>query len=400
MIVHFHYSSNSNSGEIRRIRNIDNEICNVSNSKCVEVEFYSMREGIRIKEDNRFKLSSNVFKKYYIPLMPFSGKCWIMQKICDIWTSIVIFCIYIAYKPKFIIGEFSISYSAMLFKHFIKSVFIADMHGALPEEYTYNNSHVNKWKLNYLEDLERATSLKADYIICQSEEMKRHIIKKYSAIESKAFVYKCGVDTDLFRYDVAVRKQIRQQLGIPNDCLVFVYSGGLMKWQKIEESMQIFEKIRKNVTSSKFLILTRDLDLVKEYISKLNLDYICDDIIALSVPFNQVSDYLNCADVAFLLRDDDVMNRVASPTKLAEYLACGLPVISDTVANYWVDNEMIADNSIICYNDNMSIDDLIATINTCNKLSIRKHAEQKFSLDIDSQNIYAMFKFINKNLHI
>ena len=94
------------------------------------------------------------------------------------------------------------------------------------------------------------------------------------------------------------------------------------------------------------------------------------------------------------------MNRVASPTKLAEYLACGLPVISDTVANYWVDNEMIADNSIICYNDNMSIDDLLATINTCNKLSIRKHAEQKFSLDIDSQNIYAMFKFINKNLHI
>lgn len=52
MIVHFHYSSNPNSGEIRRIRNIDNEICNVSNSKCVEVEFYSMREGIRIKEDN------------------------------------------------------------------------------------------------------------------------------------------------------------------------------------------------------------------------------------------------------------------------------------------------------------------------------------------------------------
>lgn len=91
MIVHFHYSSNPNSGEIRRIRNIDNEICNVLNSKCVEVEFYSMREGIRIKEDNRFKLSSNVFKKYYIPLMPFSGKCWIMQKICDIWTSIVIF---------------------------------------------------------------------------------------------------------------------------------------------------------------------------------------------------------------------------------------------------------------------------------------------------------------------
>lgn len=56
MIVHFHYSSNPNSCEIRRIRNIDNEICNVSNSKCVEVEFYSMREGIRIKEDNRFKL--------------------------------------------------------------------------------------------------------------------------------------------------------------------------------------------------------------------------------------------------------------------------------------------------------------------------------------------------------
>jgi glycosyltransferase involved in cell wall biosynthesis len=33
------------------------------------------------------------------------------------------------------------------------------------------------------------------------------------------------------------------------------------------------------------------------------------------------------ADVGLLIRGDDLVNRVAAPTKFAEYLACGLPVV-------------------------------------------------------------------------
>ena len=394
MILHFHFSSNPNSGEIRRIRNINNEICRVAHSKCIEVEFYSLRDRKLVNKEWRFSLTSNVVRKYYVPLIPFSGSSKIIQWICDLWTSISVLFIYIRHDVDLIVGEYSTSYSAMKAKRLMRCTYIADMHGALPEEYSYNNPQITKWRLNYITDMEARTSRCADYIICQSEEMKRHIVKKYDADKNKIFVYKCGVNPDMFKLEPDKKKQVRQQLGIPESSLVFVYAGGLMKWQKIEESLMIFSKAHEILPNSKFLILTREVDKIREFIMQLNLTHLSKDIVALSSPFDKVSDYLNAADVAFLLRDDVVMNRVASPTKLAEYMACGLPVISSKVASCWVEQQMIDDCSVYCYDDVKNLNNLLDSVKNSNREQIRKHAIDTLSLKIDSRNIELMFKHI------
>ena len=154
MILHFHFSSNPNSGEIRRIRNINNEICRVAHSKCIEVEFFTLRDRKLVNKEWRFSLTSNVVRKYYVPLIPFSGSSKIIQWICDLWTSISVLFIYIRHDVDLIVGEYSTSYSAMKAKRLMRCTYIADMHGALPEEYSYNNPQITKWRLNYITDME------------------------------------------------------------------------------------------------------------------------------------------------------------------------------------------------------------------------------------------------------
>ena len=370
MIIHFHYSPNPNSGEIRRIRNIDNEICNIAKTKCIEVEFYSLRDRKLVKKTWRFNLTDNVVRKYYVPLLPFTGNSSFIQWICDLWTSIAILFIYLRHRPEMIVGEYSTSYSAMKMKNLLNCKYIADMHGALPEEYAYNNPNIVQWRLDYITRLETLTSKKADYIICQSEEMKRHIAKKYSVNKERIFVYKCGVNTNMFKLEADKKSVIRKQLGISDNSFVFVYVGGLMKWQKIEESLMIFADTQKIVDDCKFLILTREVDTLKLLLKQLNLEYLSNDVIALSSPFDKVSDYLNAADVAFLLRDNVVMNQVASPTKLAEYMACGLPVISSKVAACWVEQSMIEDNTIIYFEKGFNLKLLVDNVKNLSLIHI------------------------------
>ena len=47
----------------------------------------------------------------------------------------------------------------------------------------------------------------------------------------------------------------------------------------------------------------------------------------IEAAYHEVNSYLNAADAGFLLREQNPLNEVASPTKFAEYCLTGLPVI-------------------------------------------------------------------------
>ncbi len=390
MVIHFHYSMFPYSGEIRRIKNINTNLAFKLSDKVIEVEFFNIKMLNHIKHKGKFKLNDKISKKYYLPLIPSYSRYSFLRWLNRLWTSLLIGLICLRHKPSHIIGEYSVAYQSMRFvKIFSPSTkIIIDIHGACPEEYEYatGNNHSATYKA--LTKEEQKGISKADYIICQSEEMKQHIISKYAANEKKIAVYKCGVDTSIFFINPQKRIEIRQKLGIANDCTLFVYSGGLHKWQKVEESINVFEKYHNQYSNSKLLILTKDLEQLQQLLE--NRQEIADAVISKSLPFNLVPDYLNAADIAFLLRDNVVMNAVASPTKLAEYMACGLPIISTEVAKKWVSPE--AYKFIIFYND---IQQTLYSINKLCDLShnqtIAEYAHNNLSLSTDNKNLSRLF---------
>ncbi len=73
----------------------------------------------------------------------------------------------------------------------------------------------------------------------------------------------------------------------------------------------------------------------------------------------EINQFLNVADIGIILRDDVATNQVASPTKLAEYLLAGLPVLaSDHIGDY---SNFIRTNDLGMVVNN-HIDDMIEVI--------------------------------------
>ena len=337
MILHYHYSDKEYSGEIRRIKNIDSAFGKGFHESIIEVAFVSIQSVWR--KNKRFHLSDFVSHKIRVPEVPFSNSIYICKLLNSYWTSLVTLIISILFRPKFIIGEYTIARQSLRFNP-LKIPFILDCHGDNVSEYTFRNKDIDKRTLSFLEKMEKKSVECAKYVVCQSEAMKKYLMDKHKQYsKNKFFVFRCSADLSFFNLDDECRKKSRKELGVSEETLLFVYSGGLHRWQKIEESLAWFERYNQDINiNSKFLIMTLDADAAHQIV-KNDFPKIEKNVIIKTVSYSDVAYYLNGADAAFLIRENIQLNIVAYPTKLAEYMACGLPVISKSVAYNWIDKK-------------------------------------------------------------
>jgi hypothetical protein len=94
-------------------------------------------------------------------------------------------------------------------------------------------------------------------------------------------------------------------------------------YQCFGQTVELFDKIRNSDQDAKLLVLTPAQEAAKPYLKGLPKG--CWQMSSASL--DEVNGYLNAADGAFMLREDDPLNKVASPTKFAEYALSGLPVV-------------------------------------------------------------------------
>lgn len=376
---HIHFTFSENSGEIRRIKNIDNDLAQELSDKVIEIAFISIQHFVKFRK-HRFTLNPKVHKKYYFPTLPFSYGNWFFNRLNSLWCSLLTFILWAFYRPKFAIAEFSVGWQAMRFLPSSVDCII-DVHGATREEYEYAAQKIDHRFAETYDFFERRGMKRASYVVCQSEAMKKYLLKKYDFLNAdKIFPYKCGADSKLFHIDKEMRIKMRKELDIKDNEMFFIYSGGLHKWQKIEDAVSLFVEYSKKY-SGKFLILTLDKTGAENLINEKAGD-IKDLFIVHSTTNNEVYKYLNAADIAFLLRDNVVLNQVASPTKLAEYMFCGLPIISTDVSEYWIDNKSYIFNA-----DKENIDNLNTFIENTNGEAISQYAMENLSLECDRKNI-------------
>jgi len=221
----------------------------------------------------------------------------------------------------------------------IKKIFllfkvIYDARGVEPEEYIYrkqlqclkNSFLLHRWKKNFykLKKIEEYIVKNSDKIICISNEFRRHYLKEYKISKDKISVVPCCVDSSIFHFSEGIRRKIREKLKLREE-LVFVYCGSMKYLQMIKSIIKFFKGIYRLDKEVFFLILTNEFKRAEKIAQNEGIPI--ESYKILSVKHNQVPLYLNASDIGIILREKNMVNKVACPTKFAEYMACGLYIV-------------------------------------------------------------------------
>lgn len=135
-------------------------------------------------------------------------------------------------------------------------------------------------------------------------------------------VIPCCADLDVFRHDAQGRLAIRAELGVAPETPVFVYIGSVGTWYSLRDSASIAAR-----HGAFFLILTfGDAEFVRRECAAAGLP--ADRIAIRGVPRKDMAAHLSAADCALCLVKPSFSKRASSPTKIAEALACGIPVLT------------------------------------------------------------------------
>jgi glycosyltransferase involved in cell wall biosynthesis len=140
--------------------------------------------------------------------------------------------------------------------------------------------------------------------------------------DTPLYILPCAVDLEQFRPLRSHRETLRRDLGLAGT--VFVYAGKAGGWYDTEGMVAFMAAAKQVFQPLTLLVLTReDPARFAELCERANVDLVTRSVVPAEVP-----SYLSAADVGLCFRHRFPSQLSSSPIKLAEYLACGLPVVS------------------------------------------------------------------------
>lgn len=189
---------------------------------------------------------------------------------------------------------------------------ILDVHGVVPEEFVMNDDRVNAI---IFEKYENELMRRADAIVCVSQSMVDHLESKYSGTIRKSVL--CPIFADSPARAVRVNPAEHKPR--------LIYAGGTQIWQKIDDMARLVVALRGQID---YLFLSPHPDIIRAALREAKVPEweLMRNVRAAS--HKEVLREYRSSDYGLILRSDFVVNRVACPTKLIEYITHGVvPIV-------------------------------------------------------------------------
>ncbi|ENV14908.1 MULTISPECIES: hypothetical protein [Acinetobacter] len=209
----------------------------------------------------------------------------------------------------------------ILFILIFNKFFVLDLHGVVPEELMMKNKKIHTLVAEFIE---RMLFKKVNVCIAVTNKMVMHYKKKYPSSGCQYIVY------------AILPSHLKKKVIYDNDSLSdkveIIYSGNAQIWQNID---LMLEAIKNNLDNKfRFTILTGEPEQILNKVKYFQID--ASQLLIKSVKPNELESYYRKSHYGFVLRDDILVNQVACPTKIIEYLTYGIIpiVLSEKIGDF------------------------------------------------------------------
>jgi len=215
-----------------------------------------------------------------------------------------------------------------------------DGRGAMKAEWTeYPITVPANWK-NNIHTLENNAVNESNFRIAVTQKLIEHWQTEYKYSSQNHVVIPCTLNSD-FKVNTLSEENInsiRSSFGYNQEDIVLVYSGSVSGWQSFTLLKPILVDFLKKDIHHQLVFLSNDDAVIQALINEFP-----NQVSRKWLPHEEVTSFLLACDWGVLIREQSVTNKVASPTKFAEYLSAGLPVIiSENLGDY---SEFVKNNN-------------------------------------------------------
>jgi glycosyltransferase involved in cell wall biosynthesis len=173
----------------------------------------------------------------------------------------------------------------------------------------------------------------ADAVVSLTHNGKSVIKEMFgSPVDVKTSVIPCCVDTDFFSSGNILENEkidLRKSLGIDEGDFVLSYLGSVGTWYMTDEMLLFFKKLLEHKPNARFLFISGDEpDQILSKAQRLKIDV--TRITIARATRNQVPLYLSLSAISIFFIRPVFSKKASSPTKQAEILSMGIPLICNT----------------------------------------------------------------------
>lgn len=254
----------------------------------------------------------------------------------------------------------------------------------------------HRWQYHHFKRTERNLLANADQLVVLTDAVVNEVRRLGAPLSTGVTVIPCCADFDHFPLaDVDRRAKARAALGISTDATVLGYLGSVGRMYMLDRVFRLFELAAATRNDVTLLVITQDVAALVKLMGQCLPIALHARVQVHSANRERVPQFIAAMDVLVSFIQPSYARMAASPTKLAECFATGIPVICNAgVGDVAAQVRALGAGRVLDPGADAEMSEAVANLDDIAKMGgrrLRDAAKKIFGLEIAAMRYQAVY---------